>query len=495
MSAERKRQTADPTVLDSEEPFALRQQVAERLAAHRSRRSRIPEPETESAPRPSKSRIAAVVAERYAQSKSYRAYLAEEAERAVREAEEAARQAEAAAEIAARNAKALAEVQYNLLAELEQENETHTPASVAEVPPSPVPMQRNFHPPEETTAELNFESPSPSAAPAFTVRLAEDLRIPNGDAVTSSYRNRAASTGPNESSLEEEIIDPSEAVFLDEEIAFRQSPVFDPVEPPIEIPGNLIEFPRQLVAPRRARPRLAEGPLREESEVRSDPSQLRIFEVEAEQISPEPAAEAAAPEWSSILLDAYPRPSVPATAEYQEGQAATGSTGHGAAADPHAAQHLQLSPETEHLYAAPLAVAPISLRLMSAAVDGCILLAAFLVFTAVSVWTAARLLPPEGLHMTIPTAAMSAIGTVVLLGFLYQILFFTFSDATPGMRYARIGLCTFSDENPSRAAMRRRILALALSSASLGLGVLWALLDDERLGWHDRISRMYQRSY
>jgi uncharacterized RDD family membrane protein YckC len=97
--------------------------------------------------------------------------------------------------------------------------------------------------------------------------------------------------------------------------------------------------------------------------------------------------------------------------------------------------------------------------------------------------------------MSLSTAAISGAGAIVLLGFLYLLLFFTFSNSTLGMRYARIALCTFSDDNPSRSAMRRRIFALALSSASLGLGVLWALLDDERLGWHDRISRMYQRSY
>ncbi|MBW8748048.1 MAG: RDD family protein, partial [Acidobacteria bacterium] len=69
------------------------------------------------------------------------------------------------------------------------------------------------------------------------------------------------------------------------------------------------------------------------------------------------------------------------------------------------------------------------------------------------------------------------------------------SDQTPGMRYARIGLCTFSDENPSRRQMRRRLLAMALSMAPLGLGYLWALFDEDRMGWHDRISRMYMRAY
>jgi len=34
-----------------------------------------------------------------------------------------------------------------------------------------------------------------------------------------------------------------------------------------------------------------------------------------------------------------------------------------------------------------------------------------------------------------------------------------------------------------------------LAVCPLGLGLLWVLLDDDRLGWHDRISRMYQRTY
>jgi uncharacterized RDD family membrane protein YckC len=82
-----------------------------------------------------------------------------------------------------------------------------------------------------------------------------------------------------------------------------------------------------------------------------------------------------------------------------------------------------------------------------------------------------------------------------VLTVLYHLLFFTLSDATPGMRYARIGLCTFNDENPTRFAMRRRIFAMVLSACPVGIGFLWACLDDDRLGWHDRISRMYQRSY
>ena len=488
MNAERKIETQDRTGSEREtalEPFVLRQQVAERLAAHRSRRPRSSEIEQPEAtnPRVRSSKIAAAVAERYAQSKSYRAYLAEEADRTVREAQEAARQAEAAAEIAARNAEALAQVQYDLLTELDEYAEPSTPP----VPSPRVSTGQRRASFEDATGEFDF-SPPP-AAPVFTVRHVEDLRLP------AAETNSAIARRMQFEQESETAVDASDALFLDEEIAFRQAPVFEPVEAPVEIPANLIEFPRQLIAPRKARPRLAEGPLREEAEGQSDPSQLRIFEVEAEQISPEPASEAVAPEWTSILLDAQPRSLAAAYASLVQGARSSDETQYsGATSTQHAAQHLQMSPETEHLYATPLQVAPIGLRVMSASVDVCIVLAAFIVFAGTAVFTASHFIP-GGVHMAIPTAAISAGGAIVLLGLLYLLLFFTFSESTPGMRYARIGLCTFADQNPSRAAMRRRIFALALSSASLGLGVLWTLLDDERLGWHDRISRMYQRSY
>jgi uncharacterized RDD family membrane protein YckC len=493
MSAERKRETAEEAEIENEaplEPFALRQQAAERLAAHRSRRPRTSEPEQlqGTSPRARNSRIAAAVAERYAQSKSYHAFLAEEAERAVREAEEAARQAEAAAEIAARNAEALAQVQYDLLTELDQYAEAQPSAAASAQLAS---SSTRTHRADEAAEQLDLDAPAVSQAPSYTVRHAEDLRLPGAN-TTAAFRARWAREGEDRANRTD--ADPSESLFLDEEIAFRQSPVFDPVEPTVEIPGNLIEFPRQLIAARRARPRLAEGPLREEAELHADPSQLRIFEVEAEQISVEPAHETSAPEWTSILLDAHPRDHAASHSSHVMEHAVYSAEPMPTSPEPYAAQHLQLSPETQHLYAVPLQVAPLNLRVMSATVDFCIVVAAFLVFASAAVRTISYF-NPAGVHMALPTAAISSAGAIVLLGLLYLLLFFTYSNATPGMRYARIGLCTFSDENPSRAAMRRRIFALVLSSASLGLGVLWALLDDERLGWHDRISRMYQRSY
>ncbi len=457
----------DPLPLDEAQdeteaaaPFALKEQVAQRLAAHRARRNQRPDsPDSPDSPTPivplasanaRASRIAAAVAERYANSQSYRAFLAEQAEKAIRAAE-------AAAEAAALNAQAVADAQYQLLADLDQWTLT-PPASAAAAAPAAPPLITESFPP----------------APAITQDAASGLtiRLYDADQVTRGYPEPAATSRRNQTQAQD-TLDEAEALALEDEIAFRQSPTFEDVGPPIDIPANLIEFPRQLVAPRKARPRLAEGPLREEADQSAHKSaetaQLRIFEVEAAQISTAPAVESLAPEWSSILLAAHP---VSAVVEV-----------------PEAPFQPVLSPQT----------ARFSLRLMAAIVDGCIITAALLAFTAVFAFTVGKLSGPvnasTGSHITLQTAAITAAVTFTVFTLLYQLLFFTLSEATPGMRYARIALCTFADDNPTRTAMRRRIFATVLSACPLGIGFLWAWLDEDGLGWHDRISRMYQRSY
>ena len=423
-------------------PFALKEQVAERLAAHRARRARpstTPSPAPEPAsPKARSARIAATVAERYAQSQSYRAFLAAEAERAIQ-------QAEAAAQVAALSAQAVVEAQNQLLFELDQ--------FTAEPAPGPTPV-----PPLITeTAPLPVSAPAPTGG--LTVRLYEGVERRPAERFTAAQPRRPY-----------EPIDEAEGLALDEEIAFRQSPIFDELSgPPIEIPANLIEFPRQLVAARKARPRLAEGPLREDADLAPETSQLRIFEVEAAQISTAPPLEsldALDTEWSSILLAPHP---VSSPVENPD-----------TLFNPHAL------PQT----------ASLNLRVMAALVDGCLILGAFLAFTAAFAFTVDKLSGNHiPMHMPIQIAAIGTLGTLAFLTLLYQLLFFTFSEATPGMRYARIGLCTFSDENPTRSAMRRRIFAALLAACPIGIGFLWACLDEDGLGWHDRISRMYQRSY
>ena len=424
----------------------LKQAVAERLAAHRNRRAAERDSEAQalaaaqaalregSPSRRGSLRVREAVAARYEQSVSYRDFLAVEAERALQ-------QAQAAAEVATRTANAVAEAKMQLMEELEQWNRTEShEEQVPEIREEPTIIpQRGL-----------MEVLPAAASGGLSVRLYEDTATVAPAIVETWSRQALVELDLHEQELRE----------LDEEIEFRRAPELEPyVLESQSIPGNLIEFPRQLVASRKSRPRLAEGPLREDAP--AEP-QLRIFEVEAEQISAEPVVEtSAAPEWQSLLLDASnaASPATPIDAQLQ----------------------FTLQPQT----------APLELRMMAGTVDLCWIGAAFAGFATVVVeLTGARLH-----EMPIPMMAATAAAVLAVFYVVYQVLFFSLMGGTPGMRYARIGLCTFGDRNPSRKAMRRRVLATLLAACPLGLGLAWACLDEERLGWHDRMSRMYQRAY
>ena len=242
------------------------------------------------------------------------------------------------------------------------------------------------------------------------------------------------------------------------------------ITPPVPLPANLIEFPRELIAPRRVRPQFAEGPLRtSHAAIAGEPAQaqLRIFEVEglavetdlpADTASEPSAEEPRASAWSFLCLDAQP------------------------------GQEVQSSEEDNGLLSVPLQAASIDRRLMAAAMDFCLVTGAYLAFLLVFALSTPHL--PSG------KGAVVMGGVVYLaLWILYQFLFFSLADATAGMRYARIALCTFEDENPSRRALRMRIAAWWISALPLGLGFAWAMLDEDNLSWHDRMCRMYQRCY
>lgn len=453
---------------------SLREAAAARVAAHRSRRAgaqameaareealRLERAQIDRDARRGASRVRDTVRARYENTQSYREFLAAEAERATQ-------QARAEAEIAARNAKAIADAQLQLLEELRQETipaaepKLNSQLSYSKPETEPKPSFTAVHHAEPQSGDLFADrfadvSLTEITTGGLTVRLYDDFQptLPSLPEITAAPRVLTRDPSMTRDELEE----------LEQEIAFRRAPEFiDHIIETMPIPANLIEFPRELVASRKARPRLAEGPLRED--LPAEP-QLRIFEVEPETISTEPDAHdninelaADAPGWQGILLDT-PRSAIPLTRE--EGHTAS------SLAD----------------------IAPISRRLMAATVDACCIGAALVAFAT----TVSYISGPRLQALSRPMLAGGVFFALAISTLLYQLLFFSLNDATPGMRYARIGLCTFADAYPSRRALRRRVLATVLAAGPLGLGLLWAWLDDDRLGWHDRISRMYHRSY
>jgi uncharacterized RDD family membrane protein YckC len=465
---------------------ALKQLAAERLAAHRNRRAgmegreaqaRREQAEAQAAVRlqarrdalraethPDVSRVREAVAARYQQSLSYREFLAAEARRATE-------QAQAEAEVAARKAKAVAAAQQQLLEEMEQW-----------APPVPTADPETLYP-EVPVLEVVERAPENAGHAAESQRAKQRVRDDSGLDFAQTAEPKApfapahlqvrlheevewaAPAEPFRVSSARDMIAAEELAELDEEIEFRLAPEFhDLVLETQSIPGNIIEFPRELVASRKARPRLAEGPLLADG---TPEPQLRIFEVEQAQISAEPEMPVAAeaPEWQGLLLSAGPAAQTrPAFSPQLEAQ-------------------LQLD---QQLYAAP-----VSRRVLSATIDALCVGAGLAAFSEVVVKIAG-----EALRATPkPLLAGAAACTFALFAVIYQLLFFTLNDATPGMRSARIAFCTFRETSPTRPAIRRRLISTALAVCPLGLGLVWMLLDGDRLGWHDRMSRMYPRAY
>ena len=465
---------------------ALKQLAAERLAAHRNRRAvmegreaqeRREQAEAQAAVRlqarrdaaraethPDVSRVREAVAARYEQSLSYREFLAAEAQRATA-------QAQAEAEVAARNAKAIAEAQRQLLEEMEQWA-TAAPSADPETLFTELPVLEIVERAPENTGRVadgrgtkksyreepgfdfarTAEPKAPFTSAHLQVRLHEEVEWA---APAERFRMPSA----------REMMTAEELAELDEEIEFRLAPEFhDLVLETQSIPGNIIEFPRELVASRKARPRLAEGPLLADG---TPEPQLRIFEVEPAQISAEPEmpGAAAAPEWQGLLLSAGPAAQTrPAFSPQLEAQ-------------------LQLD---QHFFAAP-----VSRRALAATIDALCVGAGLAAFSAVVVKIAGETLQAAPK----PLLGGATVGTFVFFAVIYQLLFFTLNDATPGMRAARVAFCTFRENNPTRKAIRRRLISTALAACPLGLGLVWMLLDGDRLGWHDRMSRMYPRAY
>ncbi len=135
----------------------------------------------------------------------------------------------------------------------------------------------------------------------------------------------------------------------------------------------------------------------------------------------------------------------------------------------------------------PLATASLSRRAFSGAMDGAIVLTACAMFAVTFV----------KLAETVPASRVGwlyalAVGAAIWL--MFQYIFLVYGRGTPGMRALSLELCNFTGRRASRFARRCRAMATVLSGLSLGLGFAWTLVDEDTLGWHDRISGTYMRN-
>jgi hypothetical protein len=116
--------------------------------------------------------------------------------------------------------------------------------------------------------------------------------------------------------------------------------------------------------------------------------------------------------------------------------------------------------------------APVALpahRMIAAAFDASMVLIAVGLFLGVFFLSG-------GMLMLSKQNAPFLISVAALLGIFYRFLFVLGNGETPGMRFAGLAF--------------RQISSL-LSFLSAGLGLVWALVDEENLTWHDHISKTF----
>jgi uncharacterized RDD family membrane protein YckC len=412
-----------------------KQEVNRRLAEHKTRKgfAVVEEDSSEGAQLSTNSRAAAAaarVAARYAKTPSYSDMQAAEARGALRAAEAATR---AALEAQAAAQAALDQIENNgdTVAELEYQRPGEAPVHPAEAPVSEGRVQEYR---QKNTGAARRADASTSG---LEIRWEPDMPVRPADPQTRATR-----------------VDSWEVAATAEYEGGQMDVAVEAAQP---IAANLIEFPREIVATRRMRPRITEAPVDED-----EPQQLSIFEVDPNTVSTDPMAAARAVDeptwigsaWQQIELDDQPH-TLP--------------------------DYYAIQPDAPNLYQAPF-----SRRMMATMVDAALILAL--------VWGAAYLVASH--FDRLPGIRVSEVcGVIATLGFaaLYEWFFLTFAKVTPGMRYAQLSLCTFDEEVPTAAQVKQRMKAMLISVLPVGLGVVWSIFDEDQMSWHDRLSKTYLR--
>jgi len=129
-------------------------------------------------------------------------------------------------------------------------------------------------------------------------------------------------------------------------------------------------------------------------------------------------------------------------------------------------------------------VASLGMRFAAATIDLMMILLSAALFAGVFwLWTG-RL---EWDAASLPSLA----GAVTALTAFYWIFYVRYAGETPGMMCTGLRTLNFDGAPPESSQLRTRAFGYILSSLTLGLGFVWALLDEEGLTWHDRMSKTF----
>jgi uncharacterized RDD family membrane protein YckC len=129
-------------------------------------------------------------------------------------------------------------------------------------------------------------------------------------------------------------------------------------------------------------------------------------------------------------------------------------------------------------------VAPPSFRAMAAIIDTSLGVLGTALFLATFYYCGQ---PLQFTNQTLPIYGAAA----VLIGIVYRVLFCLANGDTAGLRWTNLCVVNFDGHRPTRRQRFYRLAGGAVGVVAAGMGLLWAIFDEERLTWHDHISKTF----
>jgi uncharacterized RDD family membrane protein YckC len=129
-------------------------------------------------------------------------------------------------------------------------------------------------------------------------------------------------------------------------------------------------------------------------------------------------------------------------------------------------------------------VAPPALRVEAALIDGLLMACGCAIALAFYLYQGGSLLP--GKHGA-PFLA-TALATIPAV---YKLIWTAAGRDTLGMQMAGLRLVDFDGNPPSQERRYQRVFGSVISLLAAGIGLVWALVDEDSLTWHDHMSNTF----
>ena len=129
-------------------------------------------------------------------------------------------------------------------------------------------------------------------------------------------------------------------------------------------------------------------------------------------------------------------------------------------------------------------VAPAALRLHAALID--------VVIVAIAGAMVAGLFRFAGIHIPLQKSILPFFAVAMItIPLFYKLLWTAMGRDSIGMQRAGLQLVDFDGHPPTQARRYLRLFGSLLSLFAAGVGLLWALVDEDALTWHDHISSTF----